>query len=113
MQWPLLSFQQLGRSFCLDVTQTPLAIVNLHAMKTIVCIAIGIKLHFRTWVDTKDTLFSGAEVKFNSTGRFDTLVSGLSKKVVIQRLKVEGAKTNTPSKTNTYELLPIANTLLS
>ena len=26
--------------------------------------------------------------------------------------KVEGAKTNTPSKTNTYKRLPIANTLL-
>jgi hypothetical protein len=27
--------------------------------------------------------------------------------------KVEGAKTNTPPRTNTYEHLPIANTLLS
>jgi hypothetical protein len=107
MQWPLRSFQQLGRSFCLDAAQTPLAVFNLHAMKTVVRIAIGIKLHFRTWVDTKNTQFSGAEVKFNCTGRFDTLVSGLSKKVVIQRLKVEGAKTNT------YKLLSIANTLLS
>jgi hypothetical protein len=26
--------------------------------------------------------------------------------------KVEGAQTNTPSKTNTYKRLPIANTLL-
>jgi hypothetical protein len=26
--------------------------------------------------------------------------------------KVEGAKTNTPSKTNTYKRLPITNTLL-
>ena len=29
------------------------------------------------------------------------------------RYKVEGAKTNTPPKTNTYKRLPIANTLLS
>ena len=33
-------------------------------------------------------------------------------KIGLDILKVEGAKTNTPPKTNTYKRLPIANTLI-
>jgi hypothetical protein len=33
-------------------------------------------------------------------------------KIGLDILKVEGAKTNTPPKSNTYKRLPIANTLI-
>ena len=43
----------------------------------------------------------------------NTVISGDvdDRNVVIALTKVEGAKTNTPSRSNTYKCLPIANTL--